>query len=99
MEGDGDADRGNDGKTTSKSGLALSGISYNGKPKTARSGGSWLLNLHWYPNGQSDYGIDEMSEDSHSCSNGEKMTLTHRYCVATLAISTLPALNVTTLSI
>ena len=41
-EGDEEADRGNDGKTTSKSGLALNGIYYNGKPRTARSGGSWL---------------------------------------------------------
>ena len=40
--GDEEADRGNDGKTTSKSGLALNGISYYGKPRTARSGGSWL---------------------------------------------------------
>ena len=32
----------NDGKTTSKSGLALSGIYYYGKPRTARGGGSWL---------------------------------------------------------
>ena len=30
-EGDEEADRGNDGKTTSKSGLALNGISYYGK--------------------------------------------------------------------
>ena len=39
-----DRNRGNDGKTTSKSGLALSGIPYPyyGKPRTARSGGSWL---------------------------------------------------------
>ena len=28
-EGDEEADRGNDGKTTSKSGLALNGISYH----------------------------------------------------------------------
>ena len=41
-EGDEEADRGNDGKTTSKSGLALNGISYYGKPRTERSGGSWL---------------------------------------------------------
>ena len=41
-EGDEEADRGNDGKTTSKSGLALNGISYYGKLRTARSGGSWL---------------------------------------------------------
>ena len=34
--------RGNDGKTTSKRGLALNGISYYGKPRRARSGGSWL---------------------------------------------------------
>ena len=39
---DEEADRGNDGKTTSKSGLALNGTSYYGKPRTARSGGSWL---------------------------------------------------------
>ena len=32
----------NDGKTTSKGGLALSGISYNGEAKTVRSEGSWL---------------------------------------------------------
>ena len=41
-ERDEEADRGNDGKTTSKSGLALNGISYYGKPRTTRSGGSWL---------------------------------------------------------
>ena len=41
-EGDEEADRGNDGKATSKSGLALNGISYYGKLRTARSGGSWL---------------------------------------------------------
>ena len=41
-EGDEEADRGNDGKTTSKSGLALNGIYYYRKPRTARSGGSWL---------------------------------------------------------
>ena len=41
-EGGEEADRGNDGKTTSKSGLALNGISYYGKPRTTRSGGSWL---------------------------------------------------------
>ena len=40
-EGDEESDRGNDGKT-SKSGLALNGTSYYGKPRTARSGGSWL---------------------------------------------------------
>ena len=32
-EGDEEADRGNDGKTTLKSGLALNGISYYGKPQ------------------------------------------------------------------
>ena len=37
-EGDEEADRGNDGKTRSKSGLALNGIAYYGKPRTARSG-------------------------------------------------------------
>ena len=41
-EADEEADRGNDGKTTSKSGLALNGICYYGKLRTARSGGSWL---------------------------------------------------------
>ena len=41
-EGDEEVDRGNDGKTTSKSGPALNGIYYYGKPRTARSGGSWL---------------------------------------------------------
>ena len=35
-------DEGNDGKATSKSGLALNGISYCGKLRTVRSGGSWL---------------------------------------------------------
>ena len=35
-------DRGNDGKTISNSGLALNGIPYYGKLRTARSGGSWL---------------------------------------------------------
>ena len=32
-EGDEEADRGNDGKTRSKSGLALNGIAYYGKPR------------------------------------------------------------------
>ena len=41
-EGDEEADRGNDGKATSESGLALNGTSYNRKLRTARSGGSWL---------------------------------------------------------
>ena len=35
-------DRGNDGKTTSKGGLAFNGIYFYGKPRTAKSGGSWL---------------------------------------------------------
>ena len=39
-EGDEEADRGNDGKTTSKSALALNGIYYYRKLRTARSGGS-----------------------------------------------------------
>ena len=59
-EEDKEAGRGNDGKTTSESGLALNGISYYGKPRTARSGGSWLYNLQWCPNGQRDYRIDEL---------------------------------------
>ena len=41
-EGDEEADRGNDGKTTSKSEVALNGMSYYGKPRTARSGRSRL---------------------------------------------------------
>ena len=41
-EGDEETDRGNDWNTTSKSGLALNGISYYGKLGTTRSGGSWL---------------------------------------------------------
>ena len=40
-EGDEEADRGNNGKTTSKNGLALNGISYYGKLRTGRNGGSW----------------------------------------------------------
>ena len=36
-EGDEELDRNNDGKTTSKSGLALNGIPYYRKPRTARS--------------------------------------------------------------
>ena len=36
-DGDEEADRGNDGKTASKSGLALNGIYHYGKPRTARS--------------------------------------------------------------
>ena len=57
---DEEADRRNDGKTTSKSGLALNGIYFYGKLRTARSGGSWLQNLQWCPNGQPDYGIDQI---------------------------------------
>ena len=45
VQGGGRRGRGNDGKTASKSGLALNGIYYYGKPRTARSGGSWLYNL------------------------------------------------------
>ena len=41
-EEDEEADRGNDGKTTSKSGLAFHGTSHYGKLRTERSGGSWL---------------------------------------------------------
>ena len=41
-KGDEEADRGNDGKTTSRSGRTLNGIYYYGKPRTTRSGGSWL---------------------------------------------------------
>ena len=41
-EEDEEADRGNDGKTTSNSGLALNRINYYGKLRTTRSGGSWL---------------------------------------------------------
>ena len=41
-EEDEEADRRNDGKITSKNGLALTGISYGGKLRTARNGGSWL---------------------------------------------------------
>ena len=52
----------NDGKTNSKSGLALNGTHYYGKPRTARSGGSWLYNLQWCPNGQPDYGIDKVDK-------------------------------------
>ena len=59
-EEDEEADRGNDGKTTSKSGLALNGTSCYGKLRTVRSGGSWLQNLQWCPNGQPDYGIDKI---------------------------------------
>ena len=57
---DEEVDRGNDGKTTSKSGQALHGIPYYRKLRTARSGGSWLYNLQWCPNGQPDYGIDRI---------------------------------------
>ena len=41
-EEDEEADRGNDGKTTSKNGLAFHGTSHYGKLRTERSGGSWL---------------------------------------------------------
>ena len=41
-EGDEEVGRGNDGKTTSKSGLALNGIYYYRKLRSSRSGGSWL---------------------------------------------------------
>ena len=42
-EGDEEADRGNDGKTTSKSELALNGTPYYRKTRTARSGGSCMV--------------------------------------------------------
>ena len=41
-EGDEEAERGNDGKITLTSELALNGISYFGTPRIARSGGSLL---------------------------------------------------------
>ena len=41
-EGDEEADKGNNGKITPKSGLASTGTSYCGKLRTSRSGGSWL---------------------------------------------------------
>ena len=59
-EGGEEADRGNDGKTTSKSGLALNGTYNYGKPRTSRSGQSWLYNLQWCSNGQPDYRIDKI---------------------------------------
>ena len=62
-DGDEEADRGNDGKATSMSGLALNGIYYCGKPRTARSGGSWLQNLQWCPDGQPDHGIDKIGKE------------------------------------
>ena len=37
-----EADRENNGKTTSKCELALNGTAYCGKLRTTRSGGSWL---------------------------------------------------------
>ena len=58
-EGDEEADREDDGKKTSESGLALNGASYCGKLRSARSGGSWLDNLQWCPNGHPDYGTGE----------------------------------------
>ena len=41
-EGDKEADRGNDGKTTLTNGLALNGTAYCGNLRIARSEGSWL---------------------------------------------------------
>ena len=41
-EGDREADRGNDGKTTSERGLALGGTAYCGKLRTARNEESWM---------------------------------------------------------
>ena len=37
----------------------LNGTSYRGKLITARSGGGWLQNLQWCPNGHPDYRIGE----------------------------------------
>ena len=62
-EGDKEADRRNEGKTTSKCGLALIRISHFGKLRTTRSGGSWLYNLQWCPNGQPDYGIEKIRSE------------------------------------
>ena len=41
-DGDKEADRGYDGKTTSKCGLTLNGTAYCRNPRAARSGGSCL---------------------------------------------------------
>ena len=70
--GDKEADRGKNGKTTSKSGLTFNGISYCGKPRTARSGGRWLKNLQWCPSGQPDFRIEEIRKEitllsQHNC--------------------------------
>ena len=44
----------------SPSDARMNGISYYGKLRTARSGGSWLYVLQWCPNGQPDYWIDKI---------------------------------------
>ena len=82
-EGDEEADRGNDGKTTSKSGLALNEISYCGKLRIARSGESWLWNLQWCPNSQPDYGIGEIRKNLNK-------KWYHRYCISYSATTCWP---------
>ena len=61
-EGDEEADRGNDGKTTSKSGLALNGTSYYRKPRTARS---WLLVTCVLENMLASWGHEKEFSNSH----------------------------------
>ena len=62
-------------------GLALNGTSYYGKLRTARSGGRWLYNLQWCPNGQPDYRIDKITRVTRpGTTPAEKAGIEPRVC-------------------
>ena len=56
-EGGEETGTGNNGKTTSKSGLALSGIYYLGKAENREERRKLVVNLQWCHTGQPDDGI------------------------------------------
>jgi len=58
-EGDEEAVRENDEKTTREGGLALGGTICYRTQRTVGSGGSWLQNLQWFSHGRQDFGIGE----------------------------------------
>ena len=54
------ADRGNDGKTASKSGLTLNGISYYGKPRAVSESRKLVVKSTVVPQRSARLWVDEM---------------------------------------
>ena len=68
----------------------MNGIYYYGKSRTARSGGSWLQNLQWCPNGQPDYGIDKIRSDQIFLSHQTRLLVG---CLLTLLLNPFLRVN------